>query len=553
MPRTKRKKAAKKPPTTPKNLKFFAIIALCIFFGIISIILIAGGFILNCNRDKILDYVDKHYSGQIGVGDISGNFFSGLVLEDLYFLHDKDNVSLPVWTGDKLTIKYNLSGIFSGKFTPGTVILDGFVLRIVQQKDGSFKFPQLIPHPVNAQGGQMNIGNFKIIVKNSRLDYNENEDFINSPLNIEIKEINATANYHDTGKLRIRRCNGKFLESNISIRGEIETNSILESSLNLEIDDIGLWQLAGAMGHLFPSSSKLRPTGECKINAKITGPLAAPKLEGTCQLDNASIGNFNLKDTLFQIKYLNKNIQLSEGIAKAYNGRISLEGNIDASQNPPTFELNAEAMGFDLGNYISELENGLDPVSGSFDGKFSCKGDFVNLSNLVGKGELHCNQGMYLNPFKGADTGFLGKRQEKKMGFKSLDIDFNIEQLELLIDSFRLESNWIEIIADGLVEFSGTLNIQGTIIADSELFKANEKFNEITSLLSLKNVKIPVKFKLLGEPSDYVLQSAFPKETIERLLGDNAAIKQKANDLLENYFGKTAQNIPDILPDIQQK
>ena len=210
-----------------------------------------------------------------------------------------------------------------------------------------------------------------------------------------------------------------------------------------------------------------------------------------------------------------------------------------------------------LGSYIKErfTRDGqctIDPVSGSFDGKFSCNGDFVNLSNFKGVGELSCEKGMYLNPFKCAKVGLFHKRQETRMGFQTLVMDLSIYEHEIFLSRFNLQSKSAEINADGIIDFDGSMNLQGTITAESELFRFNEYFKEIFDLLPVDNVNIPVKFRLTGNPSKYVVETAFSEEIINKYLGDDKARKHAARKLLEKYFGEAAGNFAESIPDINQ-
>jgi len=529
---------------------FWALIIIVIF-GVL--IFLGSSVFLNFYREHITDYINKYSEGHLVVAEIKGNIASYLILEDVYYTV-KDVVPPEyVFTSDSIALKFSIWDLLSRNVIPKKVILDGFALHIRQDEDGNYILPRITPPPENAQGGQMSMPDMRIIIKNSSLDYTENKRKFKNPLELNVDDINASVFLNKSGKLKIRRCTGKFLESELSARGEIETFSSYESSLKLDVEKIALWQLANTLGRLFPSESKLRPTGDGEIQVRISGPILNPRIEGKGHLDKATIGKFHIEDAHFKLKYMNKNVELTEGIAKCYDGRIIISGEINADANPPKFKLDAKMKDFNLGMYIKQLECGVDPVSGSFDGKFTCSGDFVNLSGFKGEGELSCENGMYLNPFKKASTGLFKKRQEVRMGFKSLDMDLAINELEVFLNRFEMESSSTKIDADGIIDFDGSMNLEGTIIADSQLFKFNERFSELFELLPARNVNIPVRFRLTGKPSEYILESAFPEEIIDKYLGNDETRKRAAQKLLEKYFGEAAgmfsETIPDISPD----
>ena len=554
-----RKKNNKKnlsiPKINVKNVRLFGVWAIIIFLAILLLYFLGSGFFLGYSREKILDYINKSTTAQLHVKKIKGNLSSYLVLEDVRCTLDDTFPPEQIFTSESISLKFSIWDILSGNYFPKKVVLDGFVLQMKQDKEGHFRLPKITHAPDNAQGGRMILENMRIIINNSSFRYIENEDKYDNPLKLNVDDINASIQLKKSGQIKISRFKGKFLESEVSIRGEIDVFSSYESDLKLDVEKIAIWQLAKALGRLFPTENKLRPTGDGEMNLRITGPIQDPSIDGKCHLVEARIGNFRIEDAHLKLKYLNKNIELSEGIAKSYDGRITIAGKIDASVQPPEFKLDAEMKNINLGLFIKEryIKDGkctLDPVSGSFDGKFSCSGDFVKLSNFKGEGELSCEKGIYLNPFKSAKVGLFHKRQETRMGFQSLEMEITILELEIFLNKFNLHSKSTEIKADGIIDFDGSMHLQGTITAESELFRFNEKFREIFDLLPVDNVSIPVKFRLTGKPTEYVLESAFPEEIIDKYLGDDEARKRTARKLLEKYFGEAAGSLAETIPDI---
>ena len=515
-----------------------------------------SGVLLEMNRERILDYIDISYSGHVHAGSVRGNIATGLVLEDLYFLPEGDRISLPVWVGDKLTVQFHALPMLSGKLSPKKIILENFTFRFEQADDGTFRLPPLFPTPYNAQGGQFILGDIDIILKNSKVTYDENPKIFPSPLHLEAERINASATYFASNSLRIRHADCKFINSDFSFHGRMDTFKPYESDLVLEIKDVGMWQLAEALGRLFESDRKIRPSGTGNVNAKISGPILDPKLDGKCTLDDAKFGNFLFGDAHFTLSYLDKKLELKDGVAIAYDGRVALNGSVNASVNPPSFELDAQIIDLNLSSYLGQTVEGLNPILGKFSGEFHGFGDFKNPDLFVAKVNLRCDKGMYMNPFKGAETGFLEIRQKDKMGFDTLNIDFNLQNSSVDLSEFHFSSKWIDITASGRVHFDGTLGIDGVISADSELLKANKRFEQITRFLPIKNIKVPVKFRLVGTPRNYVVYTAFSEETINSLLGNDEARKAAARQLLEKYFSDSEYDtdnvVEDVMPDVEE-
>jgi hypothetical protein len=515
-----------------------------------------SAILVDMNRERILDYIDTSYSGHIHAGSVKGNILTGLVLEDLYFLPEGEMVSLPVWVGDRLTIQFRIPPLFSGKWSPKKIILENFIFRFEQAPDGTFRLPPLYPGSVNAQGGQFNLDDIKIIVNNSKVTYEENPKVWASPLHLEAERIYASGTYFKGNNLRIHRADCRFIDSNLNFHGKMETIKPYKSDLMLEMKDVGMWQLAEALGRLFESDRKIRPSGTGNVNAKISGPILNPKLDGKCTLDDAKFGNFRFGDAHFTLSYLDKKLKLNDGVAIAYDGRVALNGSVNASQNPPTFELDAQIIDLNLSSYLGQTVEGLNPVFGKFSGEFHGFGDFKNPDLFVAKASLRCDKGMYMNPFKGAETGFLEIRQKDKMGFDSLNIDINLQKESVAVNEFHFSSQWIDITASGRMQFDGTLEILGVISADSVLLKVNKQFAQIARFLPLKNIKVPVKFRLNGTPRNYVVYTALSEETINSLLGDDEARKAAARQLLDQYFGDSGYDtdnvVEDVMPDVEE-
>lgn len=538
------------PQVDVKNVRFFGAWTAFIIFVLMLVYVLGSGFFLSFSREKILDRINRISTAKLHFKKIRGNLSSYIILEDVRCTLDGTIPPEQIFSSNTISLKFSIFDILSGNYLPKTVILDGFAMQLKQDDEGDYYLPKMIRPSENAQGGQMLLENMRIVLKNSSFEYIENKNVFKDFLKLGVDKIDANIQLKKDGKIKINRARGKFLESELSVRGEIDILSSYESDLKVDIKNIAIWQLVKSFGRLFPSENSLRPTGIGEMNLKITGPIANPKVDGKCHLKEARIGNFRIVDANFKLKYLNKNVELSEGIAKSYDGRITIRGKINASKQPPVFKLDAETKNFNLGEYIKERKCGVDPVSGSFNGKFSCSGDFVDMSRFSAVGELSCEKGMYLNPFKSAQVGLFSKRQETRMGFQSLNMEFTIHELEIFLNRFNLGSKSTKIDSNGIVDFDGTMNLEGTITADSELFRFNDQFREIFALLPTKNVSIPVKFKLTGTPSAYSFKTAFPEEIINKYLGSDEVLKSKARYLLEKYFGEGAGDLVEQMPDI---
>lgn len=507
-----------------------------------------SGIILNIYREDLHKYIRDTYKGYIHVGEIKGNLATGLVLEDVYFLPENENLSLPVWTGEKIIIKLKLLSLLAGHPRPSKIILDNFVFRIEQRKDGTFRLPPILPVQGNSQGGSYEPDDIGIVINDSKVIYEENADFISSPLMIEIGNVNASSFYRKNGKLSIGKLTGELLNSKISAKGYTHVKNSDESNIELQISDLGLWQLCDTLGRLFPTTEGCRPAGEGDFNLRITGSILNPSIDGSCYLDSLSIGNFHLEEMHLELNYKDKLLQLTDGVAKAYDGRIVLSGSIATNEKPAGFHLSTAVMNLDLGKYIREIDQRLDPVSGLFNGQFKAEGDFGDINMFKGDGFLECAKGMYMNPFRDHPNPQPRQYRSERMGFDVLEVEFNLENSKLLIDNFYLDSKYVDIESSGSIAFDGNLNIEGTLKAQSNLLKSSDEFSDIISFLPVKDIQIPVKFRLTGKPGNFQIQSALPEEMINSLLGEDYVRREAARQILQKYLGEGSSDLGSQIP-----
>ena len=544
----------KKPPLQTQKQSFpvkFVIwvgIAVVLLFIGLMIIVLTSGYFINLQKDRISQYINNVTDGQVKFSSISGNIARGFVLDDFKFFPESEGFVIPSWTGERLTLKVRFWSLLGGKIIPQKVILENFTFHIRQNPNGTFDFPTI--QPSNAQVGTFHLKNLKFVVKNSMIIYEENRAHIEpplEPLNLEIDDVNASGTYYSSGRVVIRSFQGTFLKSRVKFNGQVKTASPYETDISISMGKLGLSQFARSLARLFPSENRMLPTGDGEVTAEFKGSLLEPVIKGKCKLNNAVLGNASLQEVYFNIDFENKRLTISNGLAKAYNGRIILSGFVDANEIPPRFNLETEVKNIDIGQYIQELNKGIDPVYGSFSGSFKGDGDFMSSASFTGEGGLSCNNGMYLNPFKGAKGGFFSTRQEEKMGFDKLDMEFGIADAKFNLKKLDMKSKYLDLSAAGDMKFDGTIDMTGTIITSGELLKSNARFSEIFPFLSKANIRIPIRFALTGMPGDYTFHSALTKEAIDKLLGNDAALKESAKILLEKYFGIGNSDLSDSI------
>ena len=534
-----------------KRLKSITICCLLIILAFIVMLIVAANLSVKPLEKKIREYLD---SINVSAGSVNVSLSSGVVITNVK-CWPEEKEGEPVWYGKSLTLKIHLLPLIRGKVVPKKIILDGFVFQFEQKSDGEFILPQLLFAPQNAQGGMVRLSSLLFTVKNSQVRYKEQANRFENPIDVQFDNINCDGKYYDSGRINLSNLKGEYAGAPINLNGEFSISVPYSASLHIKAEQLDLSNFANSLARLFPSDQSLLPSGGGSFDLKLTGTLPKPEIKGTCHLNKIKLGDVHINDVNFEVNYSDKQLSFKDGVAKAYNGRINISGTIDARDIIPTFTIDAEVKGFDIGKYLDSLGKNIDPVViGPFDGSFHGGGNFYSKDAFHGEGTLKCSGGTYLNPFQNAKLNMFSQRQEQYMGFIHLDIDYGIENEKFDFKQINMQSKWIELTASGEFSFDWDANIKGKITASTELIKATSGFKEVIEFLGRKKDKIPVNFLMTGTYPDYTFHTALPEEVIDEFLGDDQERRERARELWRRYFGEGNEGISDTvintIPDI---
>ena len=544
----KSRKTKKSSGDVPKGFGKYALICGLILIAFAVLVWLSLCFAIRNLDDQIRNWISANYKNAM-VDDVTVSPSGAIELKNLKICPEEER-SEATWDGESLILIIKLLPILKGKIIPERIILDGFIFRFKRRADGSFVLPELIPRSANAQGGMVQLNSFSFVIKNSEVHYIENSNEIEKPIKLKLENLNANGRYKRSGNIVINNLSGEFEGARIKTKGECSVLPPFSSDFKIKIDDLNLSHFVNSFARIFQSDLALLPSGVGAFDLKLTGKLLEPEIKGTCNMKEVVLGNFHINDAHFDLEYANKLLSLANGIAKAYKGRINMTSEIDMREQIPSFTIDAEAKGIDLGEYVRGFGKEIDPpVSGSFDGTFGCNGDFYSVESLKGEGNLYCKGGIYLNPFKDVKPGMFSVRQDKYMEFIELTVNFNIADSKFDFDRIDMKSKWVDLKASGDFGFDWSADIEGTINASTELLKPSEGFKEISEFLTKKVNRVPVRFVLSGSLPNYSIHTALSEEAINSLLGDNDELRRRALELLRQYFGEeTSDAISNSLP-----
>ena len=97
---------------------------------------------LETNKALIISELQRRSDNHAYVENVSGDFFSGIVLEKVTILTDLDPAHRPFLQADRVVLQIPISAALNRDFTPSSVHIDGFTVTLHIAADGSVAVPE---------------------------------------------------------------------------------------------------------------------------------------------------------------------------------------------------------------------------------------------------------------------------------------------------------------------------------------------------------------------------------------------------------------------------
>ena len=292
------------------------------------------------------------------------------------------------------------------------------------------------------------------------------KNFLSPLIDLELSsaELKLKSNIWLNHKLiKISALEGKYLNSNISLSGTIDTAQSQAVSADINADlELDLKDLEKPLAKFKDQLEKIKPSGIVKAKLNLNGNINDLKsAQGHLRLESSSLSLYGLKPEEFLLDY-----HQADRLADIPLARISLyDGSIDAnakvnldSPNLP-FKLELGVQGIKIEKLKQDTPLKTQDLSGTLEAITKLNGLLTDFSKLSGSGKVLIKDGRLwqLNFFKGIGE-ILFTNDFANVVFNEGYCEFFIKDQFLFTDNLRLRSNIVDLEGKGKVGFDGTLD-----------------------------------------------------------------------------------------------
>jgi len=400
------------------------------------------------------------------------------------------------------------------------------------------------------------------------------EDIINP---IHISEAQMAFN---PGTVSLNTFKAKTGESDLNATGTINnllgfllSNNTLKGSFNLN-------------SNVFKVSDFMTTGEKTSTDNKVTTNEESLKIPAflECEINaNAKTvvyDNLNLKDVSGTLYIKDQQVALQNMKSSIFDGALSVSGDISTKSQTPTFNLNLNADGFDIGKSFKDLEllQNLAPIAKLLQGKLNTtlnlsgelNNEFSpNLSSVSGNAiaellttQVNTNKGELFNKLEGA----LSFIDFSKLNFRDLKTSLTFANGKVSVKPFDLKYEDIAITVSGAHGFDKTLDYNA-------IFNVPAKYlgSDINRLIGkidteeTKNITIPVTANIGGTLTSPNVKTDFTsgvsnltkqlveiekqkllnqgKDKVKGMLGDIIGGNKTKTDSIKNEQNNTVKDV----------
>ena len=302
---------------------------------------------------------------------------------------------------------------------------------------------------------------------------------------------------------------GQFRNSKFNLKGrwDLKENMKANGTVSLDLADLKFFAPQSK-----ETLEKLGLTGQCRIDAQVSGPLKDYRLwDVKADAQSSVIRCYGLKFKNVKLNYsqIKHNGFINDLSFESYNGRGSIKGNINLKSKNFTYSLKGILQDIDLS--LLKVDTSLKDKTffGIFSLNISLQGISSDLNTLKGDGAFTIKDGNVceFNPLKGLGD-FLFIPGFEKIVFTNAQGDFVIQDGFISTDNTELLGAKLGLIVEGKMSFGGDLDflvntqipLTGQTWANSEVGQAISKAGSMTAIKITGTTKEP-KYKLqaIGE------------------------------------------------------
>ncbi|MDO8749517.1 MAG: DUF748 domain-containing protein [Candidatus Omnitrophota bacterium] len=292
------------------------------------------------------------------------------------------------------------------------------------------------------------------------------KNFLSPLINLELSsaELKLKSNILLNHKLiKISALEGKYLNSNISLSGTIDTSQSQAISTDINADlELDLKDLEKPLAKFKDQLEKIKPSGIVKAKLNLNGNINDLKsAQGNLRLESSSLSLYGLKPEEFLLDYHQANRLADIPLARIslYDGSIDANAKVNLDSPSLPFKLELGVQGIKIEKLKQDTPLKTQDLSGTLEAITKLNGLLTDFSKLSGSGKILIKDGRLwqLNFFKGIGE-ILFTKDFANVVFNEGYCEFFIKDQFLFTDNLRLKSNIVDLEGKGKVGFDGTLD-----------------------------------------------------------------------------------------------
>lgn len=448
---------------------------------------------VSLNAAKIATAIELQLGPGFEVGEVTGDLFRGLELKGVAAGPDpaQDPDGAPILQAATCLLLPDHLALLQGTGAIREIQFHDVNLTLRRSADGAMLWPPFIARAATAQGASWNLSAFRWVLHRAQVDYHP---LVGSKA-VRTQIPLARGSFSPNEDFRIEQCRGTLGDASWELAITLNQQA---KSLNglLRLKEAGIWTLTQAFtSHRTQSlDAAALPTGLLSGALNIGGTLTDPVLSGRVDWRDGSLRHFRVEQGDLRLKWRPGLLELEEGVAKAYNGRLAATGKIDFRTAPPRYHFEASTEQMQLGQYLEDAGFGKIRLSGNFAGSIIGDGSLAAVDSLTASGQVAARDGETLNPLY--DPQVSGSQQV--ITYSTLATAFTIRRSRLMLSEAEMTATDLKMAGTGQVAFDGALNLAGTLVAPGRQFASHPQFGPAVDFLDLHDEPIGLRLTVLG-------------------------------------------------------
>lgn len=309
-------------------------------------------------------------------------------------------------------------------------------------------------------------------------------------LNLNSEKLSLRAAFTLEGPLlKISKCAGKFLNSNFSFSGDINTSdpdslqtNILSNS-EISLSDLKEIPLPALQGQL----EKIQPEGLVKVKLSLNGNINQPKFCSlSASISSSFLSLYGLKTDKVLLEYTQ-----SEGLTDIilpvfsfYDGTMEALVRINFDSENMPFRIETKIMDINIEKLKTDTPLKTQDIAGTLQSVTTLNGFMANPAQLSGAGKILIKDGKLweLNLFKG-----LGKiiflKDFASIVFHKGYCEFFIKDKTIFTENLQFVNPMVEIEGRGKIGFDSAIEATLNVHLSDEFIPGTGTFKDITTML----------------------------------------------------------------------